>query len=460
MPTSPPAHRVLPAPTGDVVYQIFPDRFRNAAPENDPRPGAWTWHGQPIECTADVERLTARPHHQYTFFGGDLEGVRQSLPYLQNLGVTTLYLNPIFAARTVHRYDAIDYSRVDPALGMRADFERLAADLHACGMRLFLDGVFNHTSEDHPWHADLDTRRRFYIMQEGDRAMSWMGGGHLPKLDTQSPHVQREILAALDAWPEVDGWRLDAAHLLPHDFLKTIRDRVAPRPTIIEDWTFAPYYFRKGLADGVTNFPFREACRAFFVEDCSPETLLDRFEAWTAACPAENVRASWNFLDNHDTPRFKTLVGRARLTRALVLLFTMPGTPLIYQGTESGMDGADDAKARAPFEWDESKWDHGLLDLVRMLIRLRRETPALANGTYRPLFADNRSRTLAFERALVEQGDGVAGRGTVGDRVIVALNDGCHPCSVRIEGFEPPIELDLGEWRIANGAGTTLATGR
>lgn len=422
----------MPPKRIDLAYQIFPDRWRNARPELTPRPGAWTWHGRPIEVATRRGRLTQSPNNQYTFYGGDLEGVRASLDYLERLGVTLLYLNPIFAARSTHRYDATDFFRVDCALGNRADFERLADDLHGRGMRLFLDGVFNHTSDQHPWHQDVASRRRYYLMQEGDRAMSWMGRGMLPKLDTQSPLVIRQLFKILAAWPEVDGWRLDAAHLLPQALLAEIRRRIAPKPIIVEDWGWARHYQGKNLADGVTNFLFRTAMVDYFREDMSPETLLDRLDAWIHAYPAKFLAASWNFLDNHDTPRFRSIVGRERLLRALVLLFTLPGTPLLYHGMEIGLEGKDAGESRAPMIWQPRKWDHGVLEHVMRLARLRREFPVLAHGKFTPLAADNRSRALAFERR-----DGRS-------RAVVALNDGYHPWRCRLA--DANLRLNPGAW--------------
>jgi alpha-glucosidase len=415
----------------DLAYQIFPDRWRNARPDLTPRPGEWTWHGRPIEVSTRRSRLTRSPNNQYTFYGGDLEGIRLSLDYLERLGVTLLYLNPIFAACSTHRYDATDFFRVDSALGDRADFERFAGDLHERKMRLFLDGVFNHTSGQHPWHQDAKSRRRYYLMQDGDRAMSWMGRGTLPKLDTQSPPVVREIIKVLKAWPEVDGWRLDAAHLLPQSLLADLRSRIAPKPIIVEDWGWARHYQRKGLADGVTNFLFRTAMVDYFREDMSPETLLDRLDAWIHAYPAKFLAASWNFLDNHDTPRFRSIVGRERLLRALVLLFTLPGTPLLYHGLEIGLEGKDAGESRAPMIWQPRKWDRGLLEHIMLLARLRREYPVLAHGQFVPLAADNRSRSVAFERR-----DGRS-------RALVALNDGYHPWRFRFPTL--PIHLNPGQ---------------
>lgn len=420
-------------PGAELVYQVFPDRWRIGPPGPLPRPADWTWHGRPTHLSQDPRTLTTHPSAQCTFMGGNLEGLRLSIPYLQSLGVTALYTTPIFAARSTHRYDTVDYGTIDPTLGTRADFERLSGDLREAGIRLVLDGVLNHTSADHPLHADPAARRRHYLMKTPDEAMSWMDRGTLPKLDTSNPRTIRMLLDVLAAWPEADAWRLDAAHLLPAAFLRRVRRHVAPRPLIVEDWMWSRHYFANGLADGVTNFLFRETMRNYFREDCSPETLLERIRVFADLYPARGLGMSWNYLDNHDTDRFLSIVGRERLLRAFVFLFALPGTPMLYHGAEIGMSGKSEAESRAPMEWDAAKWDRDLLATVRALAAFRAAHPALQKGRYRPLAADNRSRTVVFERVLPRA------------RAVVAVNDGYHAfrgngVSLRPGGWEIRVE--------------------
>jgi alpha-glucosidase len=419
-------------PGREIVYQIFPDRWKNARPEEKPAAGSWSRRGRPFTYSDNPDEVTKSGQEQHTFYGGDLEGVRRSIPYLESLGVTAVYLTPIFAARSTHRYDAVDYLSIDPILGTRADFEALSHSLREHGMRLVLDGVLNHTSDEHPWHDEFESRREHYIMKSDEETMTWLNRGSLPKLDTQNPAVAEKLLAVLDAWPETDMWRLDAAHLLPQAFLRDVRKRVAPRPVLLEDWTVAPHYFKRGLADGLTNFPCRESLRTFFIEDCSAETLLERLALWIKLYPARNLGHSWNFLDNHDTDRFLTNVGRERFRRAMVLLMTLPGCPLLYHGMEVGLEGKNPHESRRPMPWDESQWDHELLDFTRSLIRMRGNHRVLSNGKFRALAADNRSRTIVFERT------GPKARATI------ALNDGYHAHTVEAGDFSA--KLGPGEW--------------
>jgi len=264
--------------------------------------------------------------------------------------------------------------------------------------------------------------------------MTWMNGRSLPKLNPERPEVQRELLRVIEAWPEIDGWRLDAAHLLPVTFLIKLKRKVESlgrtRIVIMEDWTDSSGHFQDRICDGVTNFLFRDAVERFLVEDCSPETLLKRLSAWIHRYPWPNVVQSWNLLDNHDTFRLYSRVGRQtdRFKIAQVLQFTLPGTPMIYQGDEIGMTGKTDAESRAPMIWDQSRWNAEILAHTRFLTGLRRRHPVLSRGRWRPLLAVNANRVLAYER-----------RAPSGARAVVAINDGYAPFDLRL----PPVRTRI-----------------
>lgn len=400
----------------EIVYQIFPDRWFNGDPSNDVK----------VQKTASVARLTDPHLHQRLFFGGDLAGITRRIPYLAELGVTAVYLTPIFKSRSSHKYDTDDYLTVDPRLGTRPDFEEMVRSLHAAKMKIILDGVFNHTSFHHRWYVNPATRRKFYCMKDSRTPMTWMDGSSLPKLNPERPEVERELLRVIDAWPEIDGWRLDAAHLLPVSFLKKLKRKTESirrrNIVIMEDWTDSHGHFQDRICDGVTNFLFRDAVERFLVEDCSAETLLKRLAGWILRYPWPNVVQSWNILDNHDTFRFFSRVGQKknRFKIAQVLQFTLPGSPMIYQGDEIGMTGKNDAEARAPMVWDRSKWDIDLLGHTRRLARLRLDHPVFATGRWRPLLAVNSARVVAYER-----------RQSSGARAIIAINDGYVPFHFR-----------------------------
>ena len=382
----------------EVVYQVFPDRFFCPHPDARPAPGAFEWCGKPIRVSSRKAEVTSRHHHQYTFFGGTLEGVRQKLDHLQGLGVTALYLNPIFQSRSTHRYDTDDYLAIDPMLGTEADFLRLSAELRARGMKLMLDGVFNHTSYYHAWY---EAHPEYYMQAGPGQVETWMGTGFLPKLDVEAPGVAEALLAVIDRWPQADGWRLDASHLLARSFLRRLYDRIGPgRAVIGEDWDDARFDLQEGYYDGVTNFAFKRNVGALMTGDCPPETFARRMRVVYEGYPWPAVVQSWNMLNNHDTERFYSKIGeRAALYRlAQVLQFTLPGTPLVYYGDEWAMTGWGDWEARAPMVWKPTAAQKRFHAHLQALGRLRREHPVLATGGVRFVHASNAQRTLAFER--------------------------------------------------------------
>lgn len=410
----------------EVIYQIFPDRFHNerAVDEAWPQPGSFAWNGKPIRQSRRTSDVTSRHHHQYTFFGGTLEGVRQKLDHLQDLGITALYFTPIFKSRSTHRYDTDDFLQIDPVLGERADFDRLVAELHARGMKLMLDGVFNHTSFHHPW---FEAHPEFYLRAPGGKVETWMGTGYLPKLDPEDPGLQAALLGVIDHWQGVDGWRLDASHLIARTFLRRLKAHVGEaRPVIGEDWDDARYDLHEGIYDGVTNFSFQRNVLATMIGDCSPETLVRRLRVIYEGYPWPAVVQSWSLLGNHDTDRFFSKIGEreAHLKLARVLQLTLPGTPLVYYGDEWGMTGWGDWGARAPMIWKPMAQHKARFEHLKGLIALRKAHPVLATGQIRFLHASNRDRTLAFER--------------YGDegRVLVALNLG--PEARTVEGLRVP----------------------
>eukprot|EP00727_Mastigamoeba_balamuthi_P001969 m51a1_g1177 putative alpha-amylase (455) ;mRNA; f:384449-386177 len=416
-----------------LVYQIFPDRFaRDMGYHHGIQDGGWVYKGRPISFAENCydPRLTS-DEHQTCFFGGNLRGVISKLDYLKDFGVTIVYLTPIFEARTTHRYEAVDYLRIDPILGTMEDFERLVKGLHARGMQLYLDLVFNHNSRDSDWHRDPATRRTHYLLQRetpagGPVAMTWFGmPEELPKLDTGCAAVREHLLGVVAHWRHkgADGFRVDAAHLLPHELLQGMRKAAEGAPIVVEDWQYAPYYFEDGSADGITNMLLSQQLGDFFIENCSPSTMLDRLLTWAGprGYPANALRHTWNLIENHDTCRFRSRTvdgGRSKALAALAVAYVLPGVPLLYQGTERGNMACSRLKgeleARLPVDW--STHDSAVMDFVRKLGAIRgnaRYASALAGGSMVRVDAEERSRTFVFDR-----------RGQQGVWIRCAVNDG------------------------------------
>ncbi len=428
---------------GAVVYQIFPDRFRRGSSEPPPESGAWDFDGRPIVAKTWGEPPEPRQGGR-EIYGGDLWGVVDALDELQDLGVEALYLTPIFRADSSHRYDTVDYLQVDPHLGGDEAFEALLAGLHQRGMRLILDGVFNHTGHRHPDFlaalADPEApQREMFTFGPGGRYAMFGTASTLPKIDYGSPLARERFLegdqAPVRVWMRrgVDGWRLDVAHQIGEGgtargndaLLRTIH-RVS-RDENPEAYVFGELSFdtvptlRAHTLDGSMHYAgFAHPLMAWLagrdVHDVATtasaeatwRTLWDHY----AALPL-NVRHSMlTLLSSHDQPRalWRLRGDVERLKLAYGVLLTFPGVPSIYYGDEIALDQANgydcfrgDPLCRGTFPWDEAAWDHAMRDHVRTLVRLRRSRPALRRGGLTPLPAPE--GVLAYRRRY--QGDEV-----------------------------------------------------
>lgn len=390
-----------------VFYQIFPDRFANGDPQNDP-PGCHSW--------ADPG-----PHRGY--YGGDLRGIRQRIPYLRELGVTAVWLNPIFAASSYHRYDTTDYYRIDPLLGDEEEFRKLLDELHAAGIRLILDGVFNHTS-DRFW-AFLDAEEKgpasrywnwykvhdFPICRQPQPNYAcWWGFPGLPQLNAENPEVREYLLAVAAHWTAlgIDGWRLDVPNEVEHSFWREFRrvvKSVNPEAYIVgEIWHNGLPWLTGDQFDGVMNYVFRDLVLDFFARGrLTPRAFLRHLSLLRVRYPYQAGACLLNLLGSHDTARVLTVFqqecpppgGRsrrayalARLRAALLFQFTFPGAPHIYYGDEVGLTGGPDPDCRKPMPWREEAQDRSLLAYYRRLIALRRENAALTGNHWQPLPTD------------------------------------------------------------------------
>jgi alpha-glucosidase len=418
-----------------VFYQIFPDRFRNGDPATSPKNGAYNLRDDgPIRAKRWGEPIDSRrPNSE--LYGGDLVGVVQGLDYLEDLGVTAIYLNPIFTSPSVHKYDTEDYERVDPYLGGNAALAALREATSRRGMRYLLDAVFNHTSDTHPWfnrwgthpepgaYQDLSAPYRaaytFYDSADPESYHCWQGSKVLPVLDFGQPAVQEYFYAGPDAiarrWLRppysADGWRIDVAHMMGegtgarrnHRVLRALRRAIkdeSPDAYVLgEHFSEATRWLQGDQEDGAMNYyGFAHPVRAFLAgQDVNYHPIaIDAagLAAWLtdarSRIPYANQLCQLNLLGSHDTARFLTLVGgdRGLMGLALHLLFAYPGVPCIYYGDEIGMAGANDPHNRACFDWDQAHWDKGLRGLVQSLARLRRGHPALRRGAYRTLLAE------------------------------------------------------------------------
>jgi neopullulanase len=401
----------VPAWVQDAVfYQIFPDRFANGDPANDP-PNVQPW-GSPPTITG--------------FQGGDLRGIVDRLDYLTDLGVTAIYLNPIFVAASTHRYDTTDYRAIDDRLGALADFTRLIEQAHARGLRVILDGVFNHTGRgffafrDLLDHGEHSAYRSWYHVNQfppdafgdgpAERYLAWWNFRSLPKLNTSHPPVRRYLLETARLWVArgADGWRLDVPNEIDDDAFwaelrHTVRQANPEAYLLGEIWTVDPRWVGPRTFDGLMNYPLRKALLEMVVEgSLTPAAFRVEFERQIGAYPEANLHAQYNLLGSHDTERVATLAGgdADRLRLLFCLQFLLPGVPGIYYGDEVGLTGGKDPESRAAFPWDPAAWDRSRRDLIRRLIELRRTRPEIRRGTFKFLTTLEDSSVIPFARQL------------------------------------------------------------
>ncbi|RUL88476.1 glycoside hydrolase family 13 protein [Tautonia sociabilis] len=419
-----------------VFYQIFPDRF--ARSDRVPKAAGL----QPWGATPTI--------HGYQ--GGDLLGVSERLDYLEDLGVNAIYFTPVFQSASNHRYHTHDYSKVDPMLGGNAALRELLDRAHERGIRVVLDGVFNHCSRGFfPFHDLLENGQESayidwfhvedfpltaYHPDQPANYACWWGLHALPKFRIETPAVREFLWGVARSWIDfgIDGWRLDVPQEIDDDsFWREFRRRVKqgnPDAYIVgEIWGDGSRWLKGDMFDAVMNYIFTRACITFFIgkslqrRHLEPEPLRDAqpADAREFAAQIDRMRGLYhpnvnavlmNLLGSHDTARFRTLAGGDTSAVRLASLFqmTFPGAPCIYYGDEIGMEGGHEPASRGAFPWDESRWDLSLRDDIRRFTRLRHDEPALRRGSFETIFAEG--SVFGFLRRL---GD---------DAIVVLLNAG------------------------------------
>ncbi len=404
-----------------VFYQIFPDRFAKS---------------DRVVKPSHLEAWDSPPT-SHGFKGGDLLGVAEHLDYLSDLGITAIYFNPIFQSASNHRYHTHDYFQVDPLLGGNDALRELLDAAHARGIRVVLDGVFNHASrgffqfnhilecgEASPY-LDWFTVKGFplnaYDHTQKPNYEAWVGLHALPKLNTDNPQVREFILSVAEYWIKfgIDGWRLDVPAEINDDaFWQEFRRRVRahnPDGYIVgEIWVEARRWLQGDQFDAVMNYIQTRAAIAFFgsrslaplwlggtyppPKPINAADFAQEIEGMLGLYDWEITTAQLNLLSSHDMPRFINMVQGDVSALKLAMLFqmTMPGAPTVYYGDEVGLTGGYDPGCRGAMPWDHSQWNADLLDYVRATIQLRKAHPVLRRGTYRTLLAEGDS--YAYER--------------------------------------------------------------
>ncbi len=422
-----------------VFYQIFPDRFAISA--RVPKPS----NLEPWDSPPTV----------FGYKGGDLPGVAEKLDYLQDLGITAIYLNPIFASTANHRYHTFDYYAVDPILGGNAALRELIDQAHQHGIRLVLDGVFNHASRGfYQFNHALENGAAspyldwFYFNQEwlksgrpldayprkkvkGDSLQTlgykaWWDMPALPKLNTQTPAVRQFISDVATHWIDlgIDGWRLDVPAEIDDDafwreFRRRVKERNPEAYIVGEIWEDARRWLQGDQFDAVMNYLFTKPVLGYFIDNLdlaevrraggyrhvkriNQQEFAEAIDGLLNLYDSAVTQAQLNLLDSHDTPRFLTCArgDQSALRLAVLFMFTYPGAPCIYYGDEVGLDGKHDPDCRKSFPWDEKRWDHDLRNFYKRCVELRQAHPALRRGSYQMLWS--KQDVYAFARQLGE----------------------------------------------------------
>ena len=477
-----------------IFYQIFPDRFArsNRMPDLDFEP----WEAPPT---------------YHGFKGGDLYGVAEKLDYLQDLGITAVYFNPVFASASNHRYHTYDYYNVDPLLGGNEALRFLLDEAHNRDIRVVLDGVFNHASRGfwqfhhvlengsgspyvNWFHFDaerLQGRRRWgvypdtselHALQNGEGSLkaigyqAWWDLPALPKLNTNTPAVREFLFGVAEYWIKfgIDGWRLDVPGEIDDDaFWQEFRRRVRainPEAYIVgEVWHEAHRWLGGDQFDAVMNYLVTASvlsfCGGALIDldvvnqvgglrgrvhpEMDSNWFANEIDHLTNLYSPEITRSQLNLFDSHDMPRFLTCVREdvASLQLAMLFMFTYPGAPCIYYGDEVGLTGKHDPDCRKGFPWDESIWNHELLNFAKAIIAVRKEYPSLRRGSFHRLYST----------------DGIYGfgRNLDSETVVIAMNANDAPKNVEIpigafSNWGRPAEIIFGNEGRAQRSGDML----
>ena len=400
-----------------VFYQIFPERFAK---------------GKRDKALHDYVSWNSVPD-QNSFFGGNLQGIEEKTDYLEELGITCIYMTPIFRADFNHKYATTDYFDIDPDFGTKEDFRRLVTKLHEHGIRIILDGVFNHTGVDfEPFRSvreeGYDSRYSDWYYIHGYpldmQNLNYECVGdypYMPKLNTGNPEVQDFVISVMSYWIRefgIDGWRLDVSDEVESSlWVKAANTLKTEFPEILllgESWADA--YSITGDTvhlDSMMNYEMRRALVNLFIKGGA----VSGFRSCVSNCLMKyrnSTRlAAYNLLGSHDTERIANMTeNQHTIDLAFVCLFALPGVPAVYYGDEIGMTGGNDPYCRGGMIWDEKKQNKSRLSLIRELIKLRKNEKSLQCGDICFMTGDDDRKLLSFSRRCTD------------DEIIVSFNLG------------------------------------
>ncbi len=473
-----------------IMYQIFPDRFFNGNKDgkvSNPKKSSFvysSWNDSPCyvkDCdTGSILR--------WDFFGGNLEGIIQKLDYLKELGITVIYLNPIFESHSNHRYDTADYKNVDNILGDNETFRRLCEIAKEHGISIILDGVFSHTGSDsiyfnkygsYPelgaYQSNASKYYSWYRFKSYPKEYEcWWGIDNMPNVDEMNPAYRQYIISGEDSvikhWMKLGakGWRLDVADELPDAFIKEIKEHMkkTDKESVLigEVWEDASNkisygerrrYLMGEELDSVMNYPFRNHMIDFILGHKAPEQVSAALMSLKENYPTHNFYSNMNFVGTHDVPRILTVLGEApdegymtwreresyrlneaskslaikRLKLISLVQMTFPGVPSIYYGDEAGLEGYKDPLNRRTYPWGNENKE--LLDWYKTLVALRKSKDAFSTGEYIPLLAEG--DVFAYIRRIIHNKDAFGKKAQNGTAVVLLNRSRDKSTSVKLD---------------------------
>lgn len=358
-----------------AFYQIFVERFNIGNADKDKSYINLRWGDKP---------------NPKSFAGGDIKGITKKLGYLNELGVNALYLTPVFRSVSNHKYDVSDYYEIDENFGDKRQLKELIETAHSMGMKVVLDAVFNHCSENLNQFRDVvknGRKSKYYdwFVITNDEPLKYecfASCEYMPKFNTSNPEVRDFLIGIAAYWIkefDIDGWRLDVSDEVSHAFWRQFRSAVkAVKPECVligENWHDANIYLRGDQFDSIMNYAFTKACLDFYAfGEFGAQNLSDKLNEILMRNTDTVNNMMLNLLDTHDTHRFLTRVNgdKNKLMSALALTYFFPGAPCVYYGTENAMEGGYDPDCRRTFDWALENKDNPVKSLIKTLARLKR----------------------------------------------------------------------------------------
>ena len=431
-----------------VVYQIFPDRFYNGDNSIDVE-GTDQWGKGKV--------------HRRSIYGGDLHGIIEKLPYLEELGVNLIYLTPIFKSDTNHKYNTEDYFNIDPQFGTLEEAKELVEKAHNLGIKIVFDAVFNHSGSDFFAFKDLIENQQESQYKEWYFVDSWPikksknkyytfanGCDNMPKLNTNNKEVREYLLKVGEFWIKeigIDGWRLDVCDEVGHEFWREFRKRVKEAKSdaiIIGEIMHEANSFLKGdQLDGIMNYPFKNAIIDFFAKGIiNGREFLDIMAENRVLYMDSITKQMWNLIGSHDTKRiYNECHGNVnRMKLAIAYQFLYIGVPYIYYGDEIGLDGGDDPENRKCMIWDKEKQNRELFDFYKNMINIRKNNKVFTFGNFKEVYCEN--NIIAFKRVL-EKEEVLCVFNNSDDSVLVNINLELKAVNLITKSIEDLVKIKL-----------------